>query len=263
MSENRTGQVPRQVLLFSGHMIDAPERKERRFPPDNENIAAAAIGALLHKLDTGERDLAICGGACGGDLLFAEGSVARGAKLELYIPFDEQTFLVQSVDFADASWRERFYAAKTRATLHVMSDELSPLPSGEDPYERNNLWMLKSAMRFGWDKVAFIALWNGQGGDGLAVPSTSWTKLSVRRNVSIGSIPDSSGVEDCFNAKENLLHGDERSIGAAAFSPDGSRIVTCSYDATARLWDAATGNETVIFFLVTRPRSVRAAPSSI
>ena len=96
MSENRTGQVPRQVLLFSGHMIDAPERKERRFPPDNENIAAAAIGALLHKLDTGERDLAICGGACGGDLLFAEGSVARGAKLELYIPFDEQTFLVQS-----------------------------------------------------------------------------------------------------------------------------------------------------------------------
>jgi len=166
MSENRTGQVPRQVLLFSGHMIDAPERKERRFPPDNENIAAAAIGALLHKLDTGERDLAICGGACGGDLLFAEGSVARGAKLELYIPFDEQTFLVQSVDFADASWRERFYAAKTRATLHVMSDELSPLPSGEDPYERNNLWMLKSATRFGWDKVAFITLWNGQGGDG-------------------------------------------------------------------------------------------------
>jgi hypothetical protein len=167
MSENCTGQVPRQVLLFSGHMIDAPERKERRFPPDNENIAADAIGTLLHKLDTGERDLAICGGACGGDLLFAEGSVARGAKLELYIPFDEETFLAQSVDFADASWRERFYAAKTRATLHVMSDELGPLPSGEDPYERNNLWMLKSAMRFGWDKVAFIALWNGQGGDGL------------------------------------------------------------------------------------------------
>jgi hypothetical protein len=147
-------------------MIDAPERKEPRFPPDKEDIAADAIEATLSKLDTGEGDLAICGGACGGDLLFAEACLARGAKLELYIPFDEQTFLAKSVDFADARWRERFYAAKAWATLHVMPDELGPLPPGEDPYERNNLWMLKSATRFGGDKAAFITLWDGQGGDG-------------------------------------------------------------------------------------------------
>jgi hypothetical protein len=47
-----------------------------------------------------------------------------------------------------------------------MPAELGPLPSGEGPYERNNLWMLKSAMRFGGGKTAFIALWDGQGGDG-------------------------------------------------------------------------------------------------
>ena len=28
---------------------------------------------------------------------------------------------------------------------------------------------------------------------------------------------------------------------SAAFSPDGSRIVTASEDNTARIWDAATG----------------------
>ena len=28
---------------------------------------------------------------------------------------------------------------------------------------------------------------------------------------------------------------------SAAFSPDGSRVVTASYDNTARLWDAMTG----------------------
>lgn len=37
---------------------------------------------------------------------------------------------------------------------------------GEDPYERNNLHMLEAAMRFGPEKLNFVCLWNGQGGDG-------------------------------------------------------------------------------------------------
>jgi hypothetical protein len=41
------------------------------------------------------------------------------------------------------------------------------MASGEDPYQRNNLWMLESAARFGTERIDFICLWNGQGGDGL------------------------------------------------------------------------------------------------
>jgi WD40 repeat protein/serine/threonine protein kinase len=37
------------------------------------------------------------------------------------------------------------------------------------------------------------------------------------------------------------LTGHTDSVGSAAFSPDGTRIVTDSHDATARVWDAATG----------------------
>ena len=33
---------------------------------------------------------------------------------------------------------------------------------------------------------------------------------------------------------------------SAAFSPDGSRIVTASGDKTARIWDAATGKEIAV-----------------
>ena len=44
--------------------------------------------------------------------------------------------------------------------------ELGPPPSGEDPYERNNRWMLDAASRFGPDRVDFVCLWNGEGGDG-------------------------------------------------------------------------------------------------
>ena len=47
-----------------------------------------------------------------------------------------------------------------------MPDELGPLLADENRYERNNLLMLQSAARFGDEKVAFICLWNGQGGDG-------------------------------------------------------------------------------------------------
>ena len=162
----RNDWSPRKVALFSGHMIDAPGRAKPRFPPGKEPLAANAIAAVLADLSLGPDDLAICGGACGGDLLFAEAALARGSRLELYIPFDEPTFLERSVDFAGGDWRARFLAAKARGALHVLPLERGPTPAGDDPYERNNLWMLEAASRFGPDKVDFVCLWNGESGDG-------------------------------------------------------------------------------------------------
>jgi len=166
MSNDESGTMPRNVLLFSGHMIDAPGRKQPRFPADKELIARDAIVDTLTQAGAGPGDLAICGAACGGDLIFAEACLARDMRLELYIPFDQPTFLANSVDFADANWHERFLAAKAKATLHVMPDELGPLQPGEEPYARNNMWMLESAARFGPEKIVFVCLWDGQGGDG-------------------------------------------------------------------------------------------------
>jgi hypothetical protein len=166
VEQNPVGASPRKVVLFSGHMIDAPGRPKPRFPADKEPIAATEIARMLDQISPGRGDLAICGGACGGDLLFAEASLARQLTIELYIPFREQEFLAKSVDFADADWRSRFFAAKSRASLHVTPDEVGPPPTEEDPYERNNLHMLDAAMRFGPDKLDFICLWNGEAGDG-------------------------------------------------------------------------------------------------
>jgi hypothetical protein len=159
-------QPPRKVVLFSGHMIDAPGRAKPRFPPDKEPVAAKAIADAVADLDVGPQDLCICGGACGGDLLFAEAALARSSQLEIYIPFEEPTFLEKSIDFANSDWRARFFAAKARAALHVAPQELGPLPEGDNAYERENRWMLDAAMRFGADKVDLVCLWNGEGGDG-------------------------------------------------------------------------------------------------
>ena len=158
--------TPRKVFLFSGHMIDAPGRQNARFPPASEPAAAAAIRGTLDRLGAGADDLAICGAACGGDLLFAEAALRCRARLELYIPFDEPTFLAASVDFANAAWHDRYMEVKSQATLHIMPDERPPTRKDEDPYERNNAWMLEAASRFGSEKVEFICLWNGEGGDG-------------------------------------------------------------------------------------------------
>ena len=160
--------TPRQVLLFSGHMIDAPGRTEPRFPADKENIAAAAIAATLETLDTGAEDLALCGGACGGDLLFAEAALERGLKLEVRLAFDEPTFLQKSVSFAPGNWTERYFKVKSHpnTTTWVMPEALGPSPAAANPFARLNLWQLYTALGWGPEKVRLICLWNRKGGDG-------------------------------------------------------------------------------------------------
>lgn len=156
-----------RTLLFSGHMIDAPGRRFPRFPPACEPLALAAIEACLDRLQAGPQDLAICGGACGGDLLFAEAALRRGARLDLYLPFEPDEFVVDSIDFAGGDWRARFDAARAAArAVHVMPLERAPLPEGDNPYELNNLWMLEAAGGEAVMPMAFVCLWNGQGGDG-------------------------------------------------------------------------------------------------
>ncbi len=158
--------TPRKVLLFSGHMIDSPTREKPRFPADKEPVAAKAIADTLDSIAVAPGDLAICGGACGGDLLFAEAALARQVSLAIHLPFEEDKFLAESIDFADADWRSRYFQAKSRAAFHIATEELGPLGADENPYERNNLWMLRVATGFGPERVDFICLWNGAGGDG-------------------------------------------------------------------------------------------------
>ena len=168
MNRPNENREPRRVFLFSGHMIDGPARPQPRFPADKEDIARRAIEEKVDELSMGPNDLAMCGGACGGDLLFAEAAIARGARLEIRIPFDEPIFLERSVTYAGNHWRDRFYAVKsleeTRAL--VMPEELGPSANDMSPYARNNLWQLEAALAFGPRKVHFICLWNREKGDG-------------------------------------------------------------------------------------------------
>jgi hypothetical protein len=163
------GWQPRQVLLFSGHMIDAPDRKPPRFPADKETIAAQAIGAALDQLGANAEDLAFSQASAGGDLLFIEACQSRGVRCRVLLPFDEPEFVERSIlpSAGGDKWRDRFYAMKDKLNepISITSDALGR-PKGVVPFERCNLRLLYSALAGGIDKVRFVTLWNGGGGDG-------------------------------------------------------------------------------------------------
>ena len=63
--------------------------------------------------------------------------------------------------------------------------------------------------------------------------------LSFRSPVLQGELSSFGSMQDCYF--QLALAGHTGLVNSAAFSPDGSRIVTASWDATARVWDATTG----------------------
>jgi tetratricopeptide (TPR) repeat protein len=161
---------PRQVLLFSGHMMDAPARPQPRFPPAMEAAAAQRIAAALDALGAGGEDIAFSQAASGGDLLFLEACQQRGVRCVVLLPFEEPEFITASVVPAanGEQWRERFFAMKERLAdpLREMPAEIGPTPRGVNPFERCNRWLLYTALGWGVDKTRFVCLWNGGGGDG-------------------------------------------------------------------------------------------------
>ena len=167
---------PAHVVVFSGHMIDNPadrgegRAKPPRFPPSKIEAAAGRIRAALDEIRAGAGDLGLCGGASGGDLLFAEACLERGMRVELHLARPENEFLAESVTFADPDrrWEQRFMQAKENpaSTVLIMPEELGPTPGGVSIHDRCNRWILYTALSQGLRKSCFVTLWDGAPGDG-------------------------------------------------------------------------------------------------
>lgn len=161
---------PRQVLVFSGHMVDAPDRPTPRFPPRMRAAAERAIGRELDALGAGPGDLAYTQGAAGGDLLFAHACLLRGVTVQLLLPLPEPEFIQRSVlPSAEGSlWQQAFFSVKSRVQRPPleMPAELGATPDGISVFERCNLWMLYTALSLGPEKLRLVCLWDGGGGDG-------------------------------------------------------------------------------------------------
>jgi tetratricopeptide (TPR) repeat protein len=174
------GNGRKRVLIFTGHMIDAPDREKPRFPADKEDTARQKIKeAVEAEMKTGDGvSFGIAGGASGGDLLFQEVCLELGIPTHLYLALQGGLYVNASVRKGGPNWVQRFWDLHARlskeGSVRVLSamedeakDEKEYLPAwlrskpDYSIWQRNNLWMLHNALAAGGDDcVTLIALWD-------------------------------------------------------------------------------------------------------
>jgi class 3 adenylate cyclase len=96
------------VVVYSGHMFNAGSAEEVALA-ERVSEALVRLGARI-----GYGPL-----ACGADLLIAEALLARGAELNVVLPFAEDDFIAESVLSGGAEWLPRYEACREAASsLH-------------------------------------------------------------------------------------------------------------------------------------------------
>lgn len=182
----------RRVLLFAGHMVDAPGREKPRFPPDKEGLAREKIrAAVVKEMETGAGvAFGYAGGANGGDILFQEVCKELGIETRLHLAVPPKDYVRKSVKKGGDNWVARFWEIYNehlaRKQVRLLS-EAADVPDDKDElhlpawlrekknygiWQRNNLWMLFNALDEACDpksadpNLTLIALWDGAGGDG-------------------------------------------------------------------------------------------------
>jgi hypothetical protein len=156
--ESSEAARPRKgVLLFAGHMVDAPGREEPRFPADKEGVARERIReSVVKELESGAGVVSgYAGGASGGDILFHEVCAELNIPTRLYLAVPPQDYVKKSVRQAGQQWVDRFWKLynerSAQKQVRVMSDatdvgdEREYLPAwlrekpGYKIWQRNNL----------------------------------------------------------------------------------------------------------------------------
>ena len=166
--------APQRVLLFTGHMIDAPGREKPRFPAEKVEVAKQKIAEAVaaEQQVAGGIAYGIAGCASGGDILFHQVCEAANIPTRIFLAVPRELYIRESVAPAGPQWIEEFNRLVRTKPVRVLCDS-KDLPRwlqgkpGYNIWQRNNLWNLHNALAAaGGENVTLIALWNGATGDG-------------------------------------------------------------------------------------------------
>ncbi len=111
---------PPSVVVFTGHMIDHPDRPEPRFPESISTQIAEEISKVLDKLDAG---IGYSSLACGADILFVEEMIKRNAEVNLFLPYNMSDFVESSINFAGPKWLYRFKKILEDHSVNYITEE--------------------------------------------------------------------------------------------------------------------------------------------
>jgi len=151
------------IVAFSGHLPDAPDRDSPRFPAANEPEVARAIANVLGNWKIGPGDQCLCGGARGGDLLFAEACLAIGAVVELLLALPIEEFIKRSVAVPGTNWERRFHAAARQSTVRQLDLNHHDEDACAHPFGEFNAWLIEEAIARAFpDRPRMLVLWDGR-----------------------------------------------------------------------------------------------------
>jgi class 3 adenylate cyclase/tetratricopeptide (TPR) repeat protein len=188
--------LPR-VILFSGHMLDRPDRVEPRFPAALEQAAYAAIRRWLASHNG---LIGFSSAACGADILFLEAVHELGGEAHILLPYDRDEFVRDSVEIAGTNgWRERFERQLGLSRV-VYASSSRPLVTGV-AYDYANQLVHGLGLVRARDLdtgVLGLALWDGRPGDGRGGAASAveqWQRHGIEvHRVEIDNACHTSGI---------------------------------------------------------------------
>jgi class 3 adenylate cyclase/tetratricopeptide (TPR) repeat protein len=153
-----------KLVVFSGHMIDAPDRRVPRFPLAKEGEIRALLEKQLAAMNAG---IGFSSAASGSDILFLEAMLSRGGVIHLVLPWPAEEFVKTSVAIAgEGGWVERFHKVLDQAASIRVLGQLY-MPGSATGFEYCNLAMNGLARIFARSldlDITPLAVWDGYSG---------------------------------------------------------------------------------------------------
>jgi class 3 adenylate cyclase/tetratricopeptide (TPR) repeat protein len=153
-----------KLVVFSGHMIDAPDRRVPRFPPEMEDAVKQLLEKQLEAMNAG---IGFASAACGSDILFLEAMLARGAAIHIVLPWPADEFVKTSVDLdGKGTWNKRFESVLGRAASIRVLGQLY-MPGSVTGFEYCNLAVNGLARIFARSldlEITPLVIWDGFAG---------------------------------------------------------------------------------------------------
>jgi len=133
----------KRVIIFTGHLIDAAGRAEKRFSIGMQEEARRLVRISLdEELRHDAPDVAVASLAAGGDMIFADEVLKSGIPLVVFLPFEKERFLKESVSYKkmeteeeSSRWEQEFERILEKAERVIYNSE----DAGEsNPFEACN-----------------------------------------------------------------------------------------------------------------------------
>lgn len=128
------------IAVFSGHMIDRPNRPVPRFPVTAEGEVRRSLRRIIANRVI-RIGFASC--ACGGDILFLEEVLSAGGECIVVPPLPLEVTIRNSVAFAPGNWESRLKAILANQKTRLLAPECDETGENDEiVYDFANRYLL-------------------------------------------------------------------------------------------------------------------------